>query len=49
MKPEDLEGMEKCLKALNILGRQMVALVKMDFKYPEEFFKGPGAFGTHTR
>jgi len=49
MGPDDLKKMEKCLKALNDLGRQMVALVKMNFKYPEEFAKGPGAFGTHTR
>ena len=49
MNPEDLKNMPKCLKALNDLGRQMVALVKMNFKYPEEFFKGPGAFGTHTK
>ena len=49
MGPDDLKKMEKCLKALNDLGRQMVALVKLDFKYPEEFHKGPGAFGTHTR
>jgi len=49
MNPEELKKMEKCMKALNELGRQMVALVKMNFKYPEEFFKGPGAFGTHTR
>ena len=47
--PEDLKGMEKCLKALDELGRQMVALVKLGFKYPPEFVKGPGAFGTHTR
>ena len=49
MGPDDLKKMEKCLKALNDLGRQMVALVKLDFKYPEEFHKGPGAFGTHTK
>jgi len=49
MGPDDLKKMEKCLKALNDLGRQMVALVKLNFKYPEEFAKGPGAFGTHTR
>ena len=47
--PDDLQTMEKCLKALNDLGRQMVALVKLNFKYPDEFVKGPGAFGTHTR
>jgi multimeric flavodoxin WrbA len=49
MNPEELKKMEKCMKALNDLGRQIVALVKLNFKYPEEFFKGPGAFGTHTR
>lgn len=49
MGADDLKKMEKCLKALNDLGRQMVALVKLNFKYPEEFFRGPGAFGTHTR
>jgi len=49
MGPDDLKKMEKCLKALNDLGRQMVALVKLNFKYPDEFAKGPGAFGTHTR
>lgn len=47
--PDDLKNMPKCLKALNDMGRQMVALVKLNFKYPEEFFRGPGAFGTHTR
>jgi multimeric flavodoxin WrbA len=49
MSPEDLPKMPKCLKALDDLGRQMAALVKMNFRYPEEFAKGPGAFGTHTR
>jgi multimeric flavodoxin WrbA len=47
--PEDLVQMEQCVKALHDLGRQMVALVKMGFKYPPEFARGPGAFGTHTR
>jgi multimeric flavodoxin WrbA len=47
--PEELEKMPKCLKALDDLGRQMVALVKMKFKYPPEFVGGPGAFGTHTK
>jgi multimeric flavodoxin WrbA len=49
MGPNDLKKMPKCLEELNKLGRQMVALVKMNFKYPEEFARGPGAFGTHTR
>jgi multimeric flavodoxin WrbA len=49
MGPDDLKKMPKCLEELNKLGRQMVALVKMNFKYPEEFARGPGAFGTHTK
>jgi multimeric flavodoxin WrbA len=47
--PEELEKMPKCLKALQNLGKQMVALAKMNFKYPAEFVGGPGAFGTHTK
>jgi multimeric flavodoxin WrbA len=49
MEPDNLKKMPKCLEELNKLGRQMVALVKMKFKYPEEFARGPGAFGTHTK
>ncbi len=49
MGPDDLKKMPKCLAALSDLGRQIVALVKMKFKYPDEFARGPGAFGTHTR
>jgi len=49
MGPDDLKKMPKCLEELNKLGRQMVALVKLNFKYPEEFARGPGAFGTHTK
>lgn len=49
MGPDKLREMEGCMKALNDLGRQMVALVNINFKYPEEFVRGPGAFGTHTR
>jgi multimeric flavodoxin WrbA len=49
MGPEDLQKMPKCMEALKTLGRQMVALAKMNFKYPEEFAKGPGSFGTHTK
>ncbi len=49
MGPDDLKKMPKCLEELEKLGRQMAALVKMNFKYPEEFARGPGAFGTHTR
>jgi len=49
MGPDDLQKMPKCLEELNKLGRQMVALVKLNFKYPDEFARGPGAFGTHTK
>jgi multimeric flavodoxin WrbA len=49
MSPEDLKKMPKCLNALEQLGKQMVALVNKKFTYPEEFSKGPGAFGTHTK
>jgi len=49
MGPEDLQKMPKCVEALKMQGKQMVALVKMGFQYPEEFAKGPGAFGTHTK
>ena len=47
--PEDLRSMEGCLKTLKDMGRQMVALIKLGFKYPPEFVKGPGAFGTYMR
>ena len=47
--PDDLKSMENCLKTLNDMGRQMVALIKIGFKYPAEFVKGPGAFGTYQR
>ncbi len=49
MGPDDLKKMPKCLQELNKLGHQMVALVKLNFKYPDEFARGPGAFGTHTK
>jgi len=49
MEPGDLKKMPKCREALRLLGQQMAALVKMKFKYPDKFFKGPGAFGTWTK
>ena len=48
-KPEELKNMEQCMKAAHRLGRQMVALVKMNFKYPEEFIERHGAYGTNRR
>ncbi len=47
--PEGVKGLEQCLKATHNLGRQMVALVKMNFKYPEEFMGRAIAYGTHTK
>lgn len=47
--PEGVKGLEQCLKATHDLGRQMVALVKMNFKYPDEFRGRAIAFGTHTK
>ncbi len=45
----DVTGLEKCMKATNDLGRQMVKLIEMEFKYPEEFPLMPISFGTHTK
>ena len=47
--PEDLKKMEQCMKAIHNLGRMMVALAKINFKYPAEFVGRPIAFGTHTK
>jgi multimeric flavodoxin WrbA len=47
--PEGVKGLEQCMKAAHNLGRQMVALVKMNFKYPEEFMGRAIAYGTHTK
>jgi len=45
----ELTKMEQCMKATFNLGRQMVALAKMNFKYPEEFMGRAIAYGTHTK
>jgi multimeric flavodoxin WrbA len=45
----ELTEMEKCMKATFDLGRQMVALAKMNFKYPDEFRGRAIAYGTHTK
>ncbi len=47
--PEQLKEMEQCRKAARQLGEQMVALVELGFRYPEEYIQRHGAFGTHTR
>ena len=45
---DDLKKLEKGMKAAKDLGRQMVKLASLKFKYPEEFPPRPFAFGTHT-
>ena len=47
--PDDLKKMEQCMKAIHDLGRLMVALAKMNFRYPAEFMARPIAYGTHTK
>lgn len=47
--PEQLKEMDQCRKAAHQLGEQIVTLVKMNFKYPEEYIQRHGAYGTHTR
>jgi multimeric flavodoxin WrbA len=47
--PDGVSGLEQCLKACSDLGRQMVALARMNFKYPEELTGRAIAFGTHTK
>ena len=47
--PDDLKKMEQCMKAIRDLGRLMVALVKMNFRFPAEFMARPIAYGTHTK
>jgi multimeric flavodoxin WrbA len=46
---DDLKKLEKGMNAARDLGRQMVKLTSLKFKYPEEFPPRPFAFGTHTR
>ena len=45
----DVEKLEKCMKATHDLGRLMVALVKMNFKYPLDLMGRAIAYGTHTK
>ena len=49
LTPGDLKKMEQCMKAAFLLGEQMVALVNMGFKYPEEYTGRNIAYGTHTK
>ena len=45
----DVKNLEQCMQAARNLGRLMVALVKMNFKYPEELMGRAIAYGTHTK
>jgi multimeric flavodoxin WrbA len=45
---DGIEKMPRCRQELRDLGRQMVALVNLRFRYPPEYIKGPTTFGTHT-
>lgn len=47
--PEELKNMVQCMSAAHRLGQQMTALVKMNFKYPEEFIERHGAYGTNRK
>ena len=48
--PDGVKKMEKCRNAAYNLGRTMVALIKMNFRYPVELMGGPAiAYGTHTK
>jgi multimeric flavodoxin WrbA len=45
---DSLERMPKCRQELRDLGRQMVALVNVGFRFPPEYIRGVTVFGTHT-
>ncbi len=45
----ELLKMEKCLKAANDLGHQLVRIAAKRFEYPKEIKRSGIAFGTHTR
>ena len=45
----EVKDMEECMKATYNLGRQIVALAKMNFKYPLELMGRPIAYGTYTK
>lgn len=42
-------AMEKCVKAAQDLGRQMVKIAEMKFQYPKDIERSRFAYGTHTR
>jgi hypothetical protein len=44
-----VKQLEKCIAATRNLGKGMVKLVKMNFKYPPELMGHSISYGTHTR
>ena len=44
----DMDKLQKCMKAAEDLGRQMVQIAAKRFTYPEEFQPAHFAYGTHT-
>jgi multimeric flavodoxin WrbA len=44
----DVKKLEKCLKAAEDLGAQMVKIAEKKFRYPEEFKGSHFGYGTHT-
>lgn len=49
MAEGDVKKLEKCLEATRNLGKGMVKLAKMGFKYPPELMGMSISYGTHTR
>jgi multimeric flavodoxin WrbA len=47
--PGELKDMVQCLSAARRMGQQMVSLVNLNFKYPEEFIERHGAYGTNRK
>lgn len=45
---DGIEKMPKCREELRDLGKQMVALINIGFRYPAEYVRGITTFGTHT-
>jgi multimeric flavodoxin WrbA len=44
----EFRQMEKCMKAANDMGHQMVQIVKQNFRYPSLYPRSSFGFGTHT-
>jgi multimeric flavodoxin WrbA len=44
----DVMKLEKCVKAAKDLGRQMVKIAEMKFRYPKDIERSRFAYGTHT-